>query len=365
MKIYLVGGAVRDQLLGLPVHEKDWVVVGSTPAEMQALGYKPIGKDFPVFLHPETHEEYALARTEKKIGKGYKGFTFYTSPEVTLEEDLARRDLTINAIAKDDAGNETDPFFGRKDLSQKILRHVSSAFVEDPVRILRVARFAARFSDFTIHPETEALMKKMVLSGEVDALVAERVWRECERALSEKNPLRFFSILEECGASARLWPEFHLTEDVKKSLKQAVEGSLQSEIRLAALWHALPKEVIEQYAERFRIPTPHRELAVLVSQYFSEFPVIQKNNAENILEVLQKCDAFRRPERFEMFLETCGACSTDAAAAKKLSERWGMAFQAAVSVSTVALQEQGVRGAEFGKALTSLRLSAILSLPWK
>lgn len=207
MKIYLVGGAVRDELLGIPYHEKDWVVVGATAEEMLAKGYRQVGKDFPVFLHPKTNEEYALARTERKVSKGYTGFTFNAAPEVTLEEDLQRRDLTINAIAKAEDGTIIDPFHGREDLQNKILRHVSPAFSEDPVRILRIARFAARYGDFTIAPETLALMKQMVVSGEVDALVPERVWKEWQRALSEKHPEKFFEVLAACGAMAILFPE--------------------------------------------------------------------------------------------------------------------------------------------------------------
>src|SRR5256885_5337521 len=207
MKAYIVGGAVRDALLGVPVNDRDWVVVGATPDDMLAAGYKPVGQDFPVFLHPQTHEEYALARTERKTAPGYHGFTFHADPSVTLEQDLERRDLTINAMAQDADGRVIDPFGGRDDLRDKVLRHVSPAFAEDPVRILRLARFAARFDDFAVAPQTLALMRDMVRAGEVDALVPERVWQELSRGLMERRPSRMFEVLRACGALARLLPE--------------------------------------------------------------------------------------------------------------------------------------------------------------
>src|SRR6476660_2054061 len=250
MKAYIVGGAVRDELLGLPVKDRDWVVVGATPEEMLAKGFKPVGKDFPVFLHPRTHEEYALARTERKSGRGYKGFTVHASPEVTLEEDLRRRDLTINAMAKAEDGTLIDPYGGKRDLEQHILRHVSEAFAEDPVRILRVARFAARFG-FDVAPETMALMKQMVASGEADYLVPERVWQEFAKGLMEAAPARMFAVLQECGLRPKLLPELGAVGTLQGSLAQ----------RFARLrWQAEPKDV-EKLCDRLKVPSEPRELA--------------------------------------------------------------------------------------------------------
>ena len=290
MKTYVVGGAVRDELLGLPVQDRDHVVVGSSAEDMVAQGFKPVGKDFPVFLHPETHEEYALARTERKSGRGYKGFTVYAAPDVTLEDDLRRRDLTINAMAKAADGALIDPFNGKRDLEEGVLRHVSEAFAEDPVRILRVARFAARFG-FRIAEETLALMKQMVDSGEADALVPERVWQEFARGLAEPHPERMFEALERSGLRARLMPEL-------RAIPQKFSGARP--VRYAHLCWGLEEAEIQALSERLRAPNEERELALLASRF-------RKNSdakaPEKIHQILKTADAFRRPERFRQLLE--------------------------------------------------------------
>jgi tRNA nucleotidyltransferase (CCA-adding enzyme) len=292
VKVYVVGGAVRDELLGLPVQDRDYVVVGATAEEMVERGFKPVGKDFPVFLHPRTHEEYALARTERKSGKGYKGFTVYASPDVTLEEDLRRRDLTINAMAKDEQGTLIDPFGGRDDLKNRLLRHVSEAFAEDPVRILRVARFAARFG-FAVAPETMALMQRMVDSGETDYLVPERAWQELSRGLMEKEPERMFKVLEEAGLRRKLLPE--LRERV------GIEGSLP--VRFARLAWPLKEAEVEAICERLRVPTEVRELALLACRNRVALRASRLATPQALLELLKRSDAFRRPERFRDLLE--------------------------------------------------------------
>jgi len=290
VKAYVVGGAVRDELLGLPVQDRDHVVVGSTPEEMVAAGFEPVGRDFPVFLHPQTKEEYALARTERKSGRGYKGFTVYSAPDVTLEQDLARRDLTINAIAKSPDGTLIDPFGGKADLGKRVLRHVSEAFQEDPVRILRVARFAARFG-FRIAEQTMALMKSMVDSGEADHLVPERVWQEFARGLAEPHPQRMFEALERCGLRARLLPEL-------KDIAPRLEGALP--VRFAALCWQLEEEAIEALCARLKVPNEERELALLASRLRDRIGAV---TPPALLEVLKRADAFRRPDRFAQFLQ--------------------------------------------------------------
>jgi tRNA nucleotidyltransferase (CCA-adding enzyme) len=300
MKIYLVGGAVRDQLLGLPPVEKDWVVVGSTPEEMLSLGFRPVGKDFPVFLHPETHEEYALARTERKTGRGYTQFVFHASPDVTLEEDLRRRDLTINAIAMSETGEIIDPYGGQKDIQAKILRHVSPAFVEDPVRILRAARLMARFGylGFTIASGTYDLMSDMVNKGEVDALVPNRVWSEFDRALAETTPLLFFEVLYHCGALQKLFPEF-VSYATFPSL---LSCDLFAGYRFAILTLGLTQTEIKTFSKRYPVPVEYRELALTANKtqaYFYQ----QKLSPEDILNLLEKADAFRRDKRFAQLLE--------------------------------------------------------------
>ena len=290
MKAYVVGGAVRDELLGLPVHDRDYVVVGATPEEMTAAGFRPVGKDFPVFLHPKTHEEYALARTERKSGRGYKGFTVYAAPDVTLEQDLARRDLTINAIAKADDGTLIDPFNGKKDLQEKVLRHVSEAFQEDPVRILRVARFAARFG-FRIADETMTLMKSMVASGEADHLVPERVWQEFAKGLMEPQPALMFEALERCGLRPKLLAEL-------AALPKNFSGPLP--VRFAVLCWPLAEAGILALCERLKVPNEERELAVLAcrTQKF-----LNAAKADELLNLLKRADSFRRPERFALLLQ--------------------------------------------------------------
>jgi len=340
-KIYCVGGAVRDRLLGLPVQDHDWVVVGSTPEEMAEQGYLPVGKDFPVFLHPETHEEYALARTERKTARGYKGFAVYAAPDVTLEQDLLRRDFTINAIAEDADGNIIDPYGGVADLRAGILRHVSTAFGEDPVRILRAARFVARFG-FAIAPETLALMREMVTSGEVDALVAERVWQELARGLMEKKPSRFFETLRACGALARILPEVDALFGVPQPEKYHPEidcgvhamlvlddtalHDYPLEVRFAALAHDLGKgntpadilphhaghemrsvELAKALSRRLRVPGECRDLALLAARYHGNVHRAAELRAETVIKLFQSTDAWRRPERFANLLLVCAS----------------------------------------------------------
>lgn len=352
MKIYLVGGAVRDQLLGLPIHERDWVVVGSTPDEMLRLGYKAVGKDFPVFLHPITHEEYALARTERKTAKGYKGFSFYTSPEVSLEEDLARRDLTINAMALDSDGSLIDPYQGQHDLAQKILRHVSLAFQEDPVRILRIARFSARFPDFAIHPDTLQLMNLMVKAGEVDALVSERVWQELARALNEIKPERFFESLANCDALAVLFPEIHSLS----ALEKASLASPDPLVRWAALMHSHSVEVISVICKRYKIPREYTELALLVARHLAPYQALSLKNAKAILDLLLAADALRRPERFHQFLEASAIVTPDSA---QHSAELQQALALIKNMDTHELQNQNLNGEQFAEAIYQKRLEIL------
>jgi tRNA nucleotidyltransferase (CCA-adding enzyme) len=290
VEAYVVGGAVRDELLGLPVKDRDYVVVGATPDEMTAAGYKPVGRDFPVFLHPQTHEEYALARTERKSGRGYKGFTVYAAPDVTLEDDLARRDLTINAMARAPDGTLIDPFNGKSDLDNRVLRHVSDAFDEDPVRILRVARFAARLG-FRIADETLQRMKSMVASGEADHLVAERVWQEFSKGLAETNPALMFEALERCGLRAKLLPEL-------KVIPKAFAGPLA--VRFAVLCWKLSEAEVKSLCDRLKVPNEERELAVLASRVKE---LLDADRPGALLDLLKRADAFRRPERFALLLE--------------------------------------------------------------
>ncbi len=307
MKIYLVGGAVRDELLGLPVKERDWVVVGGTQETMLAAGYQQVGKDFPVFLHPKTKEEYALARTERKTAKGYHGFVFDTDISVTLEEDLMRRDLTINAIAKNELGELIDPYYGITDLQKKILRHVSPAFSEDPVRILRVARFAARFSDFSVANETNELMKKMVQEGEVDALVAERVWKEFEKAMSEIAPWRFIEVLDDCGALEILFPVFKKkkTEIIAclKKLSPITPDVFERIVLMMQSTHVAQE--IEALCKLYRAPKPIFEMAQLVMNYQSVYQNIMRCSASETLDLFIALDAFRREDRFKQWLRLC------------------------------------------------------------
>jgi tRNA nucleotidyltransferase (CCA-adding enzyme) len=333
MKTYVVGGAVRDELLGLPVQDHDHVVVGATPDEMIARGFTPVGKDFPVFLHPVTHEEYALARTERKTAPGYKGFLFHTDPDVTLEEDLIRRDLTINAMARAEDGTISDPFGGREDIQKRIFRHVSAAFAEDPVRILRVARFAARFTDFNVAPETNALMQRMVRDGEVDALVPERVWQELSRGLMEAKPSRMFEVLRDCGALARILPELdalwgvpqpekhHPEIDTGVHVMMVIDYAAQRDyslpIRFAALMHDLGKgttppsewprhyghegrsvALVEQVCKRLKIPNDCRDLARMTAREHGNVGRALELRADTMVTLFERCDAFRKPQRF-------------------------------------------------------------------
>ena len=342
MQIFTVGGAVSDELLGLPVKDRDYVVVGATPEEMLARGFKPVGKDFPVFLHPKTHEEHALARTERKTGQGYQGFSFHAAPEVGLEEDLARRDLTINAIARADAGSLTDPFHGVADIEARVLRHVGPAFIEDPVRILRVARFAARFTDFSVAPETVELMRQMVVRGEADHLVAERVWQELAKGLMEAKPSRMIYMLRECGALARLLPEldrlfgvpqradFHPEIDTGVHVMMALDHSAQQgyglPVRFAVLLHdlgkgltpatELPRHVghearsvmlVEELCARLRTPADCRDLALLVARHHGDIRRGPEMSAATVTKLLENADALRRPHRFRQLLDAC-AC---------------------------------------------------------
>jgi tRNA nucleotidyltransferase (CCA-adding enzyme) len=339
MKIYSVGGAVRDELLGLPVKDHDYVVVGSTPEEMIRLNFKPVGKDFPVFLHPQTHEEYALARTERKTAKGYKGFQIFASPDVTLEQDLMRRDLTINAIAKDEQGNLVDPFDGKKDLQAGILRHISPAFGEDPVRVLRVARFAARFN-FKVAPETLELMRQMARDGEIDALVPERVWQELATGLMEHTPSRMFETLRNCDALQVIFPELnglfgvpqqaasHPEIDTGKHTMMVVDFSaarnFSLEVRFAALTHdlgkgATPKNQLPDHAgheeksaalvnticRRLKAPADCRDLALLAARHHGTVHKAAKLDASALIDLFQSTDAYRKPQRFQQLLEVC------------------------------------------------------------
>lgn len=342
MKAYVVGGAVRDELLGLPVQDRDYVVVGATPEEMVRAGFKPVGKDFPVFLHPSTHEEYALARTERKSGRGYKGFTVYASPDVTLEDDLRRRDLTINAMAKDEQGRIVDPFGGQQDLQQGVLRHVSEAFAEDPVRILRVARFAARFG-FSVHPSTLALMKRMVGSGETDYLVPERVWQEFSKGLMEKAPEAMFQVLEASGLLEKLLPE--LRERV------GLQGSLA--VRFARLAWPLKEGEVKALCERLRAPNEVRELALLAARNRVALRASRLATPAALLELLKRTDAFRRPERFRELLEVA---ARDVPVVD--TTRLERAFSAASSVDAGGIAANAAPG-KIPEAIDAARLAAI------
>jgi len=309
MQVYLVGGAVRDQLLGRAVTERDWVVVGATPAEMERLGYRPVGREFPVFLHPTTKEEYALARVERKTGPGYRGFVTEYSPDVTLEQDLQRRDLTINAMARGADERLIDPYGGREDLSRRLLQHVSPAFSEDPVRVLRVARFAARFASlgFTVAPTTRGLMRAMVQQGEVAALVPERVWREMERALAEPAPEQFFDTLADCGALSVVLPGLHWSTDDRAALRSAAKQSPDAGLRLAALAAGSPAADIESLCQRLRIPGRFSELALLASRLGARVARAGELDGAGLLDLLEAADALRRPERFDRLLRSCEA----------------------------------------------------------
>ncbi len=400
MQVYLVGGAVRDKLLGLEPRDRDWVVVGATPEAMLENGFKPVGKDFPVFLHPETGEEYALARTERKTAPGYHGFEVHASPDVTLEEDLKRRDLTINAMAEDKEGHLIDPFGGCDDLDLGRLRHVSPAFAEDPVRILRVARYAARYGKwgFSVAHGTNKLMRRMVADGEVDALVPERVWQELVGALEEESPSRFFEVLRGCGALGRIFPELealagvpqpkhhHPEEDtwvhVMMVLNQAARLSPDPRVRFAALVHDLGKgttpetewprhhahehrgvALVEGLCERLRCPREYRDLALVVTRHHGVYHRAEELRPATFVKTLEAIDAFRRPERLEQFLLACEADSRgrpgyeDADFAQPGLFR--RAFAAASAVNPKAIIDQGYQGAEIGERLHEARIEAV------
>ena len=406
MKIYQVGGAVRDALLGLPVHDRDWLVVGGTPEAMVAQGFTPVGRDFPVFLHPQTHEEYALARTERKSGHGYQGFTVYTSPDVTLEEDLARRDLTINAIAApaDWTGAEAvfDPYHGVADLHAKVLRHVTEAFAEDPVRILRVARFAARFTDFSVAPETMALMQAMVQAGEVAHLVPERVWQEISRGLMQAQPERMFAVLRACGALAvllpeldRLWgvpqradyhPEVDTGLHTMLVLGQAVQQQAPLAVRWACLVHDLGKgttpadvlprhigheqrgaKLVRQVCQRLRVPSECKELAELVAYEHGNIHRSLDLSPAAVLRLLQRCDALRKPERFAQALWACECDARgrwgfeDAAYPQRARLQQALAVVLGVATGPIAAGAvaAGKKGAAIGQAVDAVRVQAL------
>jgi tRNA nucleotidyltransferase (CCA-adding enzyme) len=370
MQVYLVGGAVRDELLGRAVKERDWVVVGATPAELEGLGYRAVGREFPVFLHPETKEEYALARLERKVAPGYRGFVTEFSPTVTLEEDLQRRDLTINAMARDAKGQIIDPFGGRADLEARVLRHVSPAFAEDPVRILRVARFAARYEElgFKVAPETMTLMRHMVQNGEAGALVSERVWRELEGTLETASPQRGLEVLSDCGALGVLLPELARSADASqdmRALRAAAGSATSSAVRWATLLGGLAATDIEALCERLRTPTEHRELALLTARLEREFAsaLDPASSPEQLLSLLEQADAFRRPERFARWLEVLAARRRGAEVAAQATTallaglRTAAAAAAAVQLSADELRAH--RGPQLGAAMRARRLKAI------
>jgi len=370
MQVYLVGGAVRDELLGRAVKERDWVVVGATPAELEGLGYRAVGREFPVFLHPETKEEYALARLERKVAPGYRGFVTEFSPTVTLEEDLQRRDLTINAMARDAKGQIIDPFGGRADLEARVLRHVSPAFAEDPVRILRVARFAARYEElgFKVAPETMTLMRHMVQNGEAGALVSERVWRELEGTLETASPQRGLEVLSDCGALGVLLPELARSADASqdmRALRAAAESATSSAVRWATLLGGLAATDIEALCERLRTPTEHRELALLTARLEREFAsaLDPASSPEQLLSLLEQADAFRRPERFARWLEVLAArrrgAEVAAQATTALLARLRIAAAAAAAVQLSAVELRAHRGPQLGAAMRARRLKAI------
>ncbi|SDK56239.1 metal dependent phosphohydrolase [Methylophilus rhizosphaerae] len=398
MQIYQVGGAVRDGLLGLPVKDRDYVVVGATPEQMIAAGYRAVGKDFPVFLHPQTQQEHALARTERKTGKGYKGFSVYAAPEVTLEEDLARRDFTINAIAQAEDGRLIDPFHGQADIQRKVLRHVTAAFGEDPVRILRAARFLARFTDFTVAPETLVLMREMVAAGEVDALVPERVWQEIARGLMEKQPSRMFDMLRDCGALqvilpelARLWgvpqtaiyhPEIDTGVHVMMVIDYAARQGFSLPVRFAALTHDLgkgttPKEVLPRHighelrsvdlirdvVARLKVPNDCKDLALVVAKFHGKLHAAREMKASTLLNFLEELDAFRQRARFEDFLLACECDSRGRLGLEDCplddAEHLRKALQAALLVDAGAIARSCTSPAQIKQAVADARIQAI------
>ncbi len=398
MQTYLVGGAVRDELLGRAVKDRDFVVVGASPQMMLDAGYKPVGKDFPVFLHPESHDEYALARTERKTALGYKGFSIHADPSVTLEEDLARRDLTINAIAKMADGTLVDPYHGLHDIQNKTLRHVSEAFAEDPVRILRIARFAARYTDFSVAPETLKLMQRMVQAGEVDALVAERVWQELSKGLMEVMPSRMFEVLRACGALqkilpelARLWgvpqpakhhPEIDTGVHVMMVIDYAAKQQFGLAVRYAALMHDLGKgttapeilpshfghemrsvSLLKEVNRRLRVPNDCKELANMVAKYHGKLHAVEEMRINTLLTFLVELDAFRQPSRLDAFLQACECDSRGRTGfeTRELSEakRLLNALNAAASINAGEVANAFAEPEQKKQAVFNARLAAI------
>ena len=403
MKTYLVGGAVRDQLLDYPHKEKDWVVVGATPEEMLAAGFQQVGKDFPVFLHPDTKEEYALARTERKTSPGYKGFAVHATADVTLEQDLLRRDLTINALAKDESGEIIDPFNGLQDIHDKVLRHVSPAFTEDPVRILRVARFAARYQHlgFIVADETMQLMKQMVENGEVDALVPERVWQEMKKALGERSPSRFIEVLRDCGALERILPELDRLFGVPQPeehhpeidtaihtlmvLQQACRLSDDTEVRFAALMHDLGKgttpesewphhieheargaEIVLDVCKRLRIPNEYRDLAERTARFHLHYHRALELKPSTVVKTLEQLDAFRKPQRFEKFLLASEADARGRPGHENSlfpqGDFFRKAFTAAQNIDIQALIEQGYSNKELADKIREERTRLVSAI---
>jgi len=385
VEIYLVGGAVRDRLLGRPVHDRDWVVVGATPEEMLSLGYKQVGADFPVFLHPQTHEEYALARTERKSGQGYHGFKVFSSPDVTLEQDLQRRDLTINAMAEAENGTLVDPFNGKQDLHQRILRHVSPAFAEDPLRILRVARFAARLAPagFTVAAETLDLMRQMAQQGEAEHLVPERIWQETRRALHEQSPRTYFEVLLQSGALASVMPELYALFEppvarprstgadsskrgdmALRALTSASSLSDETSVRFAALAMALDPTALQAFCDRLKIPNDCRDLALLANRHHEDVAQAAARDAGALLSLLDQVDAWRRPDRLERLLQVCEAEGRVRTGADDFpsADVLRRALAAAQAVNARTFVDQGLTGKAVGKAIDEERLTRIQQL---
>lgn len=400
MKTYLVGGAVRDALLNLPVKDKDWVVVGATPEAMLSEGYEQVGRDFPVFLHPVTHEEYALARTERKNGSGYTGFVCYSAPDVTLEQDLARRDLTVNAIAQDENGNLVDPYHGREDIQQRQLRHVSAAFNEDPLRVLRVARFAARFAHlgFSVADETLTLMRSMAASGELDTLTPERVWKETERALQTHSPQVYFQVLRDCGALAVLFPELdnlygvpapakwhpEIDTGVHTLMTLAIAAQLSDDVavRFATLFHDVGKALtppekwpshhghglagvplVADVCQRLRVPNAIRDLALLVAEFHDVVHTISRQPAEALVALFDRLDAWRKPQRIEQIALTSEADARGRTGFENNAYPQGdylrQAFDIVLNVPTKEVVAAGYKGAEVREELTRRRVAAL------
>lgn len=400
MKTYLVGGAVRDALLNLPVKDKDWVVVGASPEEMLSQGYEQVGRDFPVFLHPETHQEYALARTERKSGSGYTGFVCYSAPDVTLEQDLQRRDLTINAIAQDEQGRLYDPYGGKADLDQRLLRHVSAAFNEDPLRVLRVARFAARFAhlNFVVAEETQALMRWMAESGELNTLTPERVWKETEKALETRNPQVYFQVLRDCGALAVLFPELdnlygvpapakwhpEIDTGIHTLMTLAIAAQLSPDIavRFATLFHDVGKALtppekwpshhghgpagvplVAAVCQRLRVPNAIRDLALLVTEFHDLVHTVERQSAETLVALFDRIDAWRKPQRVEQIALTSEADARGRTGFESNAYPQGdylrQAFEVVLSVSTREVVAAGFKGMEVREELNRRRIAAL------